>query len=564
VLKLLQKSYHNRIKMIYIDPPYNTGNDFVYKDNFRDNIKNYMKVTGQVDEAGNKLTTNSNQNGRYHSNWLNMMYPRLKLARNLLEHNGAIFISIDENEIHNLRKLCDEIFGPDNFLTQIGIKLRHEKRILKGDKDFHEVYEYCLIYKKSNSYRQTKRIEDNTSIDKYIYTVETFGEPEEHLILDGKKVEVFSPSSYKLIKHEVPKNEFFQNISIRGSLKEGNSSGRFYMKHLEGMKEKYSYLYKVPDMGNDRFDFRYFMRPVNETRLNGSYFQGVPIDKKETKEVPYPNFYDYVDVFNNVGYEGGVVFRNGKKPLTFLNQMLTLGGVQKESNSIILDFFSGSSSTAHAVMNLNLNDNGNRKFIMVQIPEATNQTSEAYKAGYKNICEIGKERIRRAGEKIKEELTIDNVQLKMVEEKKDIKNLDIGFKVFKLDSSNIKEWDSEYAKDNITQSLFDHVDNIKSDRTEEDILFELLLKHGLDLTTPIDEIEIDGKKIFNIGAGTLYICLANGVDIAIAESILEEHKNLESPRVSIIFKDTGFINDIEKTNVIQTLKVAGITDVKSV
>jgi len=231
------------------------------------------------------------------------------------------------------------------------------------------------------------------------------------------------------------------------------------------------------------------------------------------------------------------------KPKEMLENFMSMS---TQENSIILDFFSGSATTAHATMQLNAKDRGNRKYICVQLPEKTNNED------FPTICEIGKERIRRAGEKIKDK------------SEKDLSNLDIGFKVFKLDSSNIKEWDSEYAKENITQLLFDHVDNIKSDRTESDILYELLLKHGLDLTTPIDEIEIDGKKIFNIGAGTLYICLANGVNNSIAERILEEHKILESPRVSVIFKDTGFINDIEKTNVIQTLKVAGITDVKSV
>ena len=550
VLKLLQKSYHNSIKLIYIDPPYNTGNDFIYKDNYHDNLKNYKEITGQIDSEGNKLTTNSDSSGRYHSNWLNMMYPRLKLARNLLKDDGVIFISIDENEIHNLRKLCDEIFGIDNFLSELVIKLRHENRILKGDKDFHEVFEYCLIYKKSNSYKQTKRIEDNSSINKYVNEIVLKGKPIENIVLDGKKVEVFTPDDYELIKHKKANKDLLQSISIRGTLKEGNSSGRFFMKHLNGIKNKYAYLYKVENMGNDKYPYRFFMKQPTENHANGIYFQGVPVDKKDTKEVPYPNFYDFVTAFNNAGYQGGIEFRNGKKPIEFLNKILTLSGITNDRNSIILDFFSGSASTGHALMNLNKEDGGNRKFIMVQLPEPTAKNLETYKEGYKTIAEIGKERIRRVISKIKEE------------QDEKIDNLDLGFKVLKLDSSNIKAWDSE--TENLEEDLLSAVNNIKEDRNQDDILYEIMLKYGLGLTLPIEKIEIAGNKVFNVGMGELICCLSRSISLDTVRGIgkLKEEINPENCRV--VFMDNGFKDDVVKTNAMQILKKHGIEEVRSI
>ncbi|UYM83016.1 site-specific DNA-methyltransferase [Heyndrickxia coagulans] len=539
VLKLLQKSYFGKVKMIYIDPPYNTGNDFVYKDDFRDSIKNYKEVTEQVTKS------NTESNGRYHTDWLNMMYPRLKLARNLLAENGAIFVSIDENEFANLKSLLNEVFGEDNFLTALSIKQRHEDRILKGDKDFHEVVEYCLIYRKSSSYKQFKKKKDNSSIEEYVYSITELEPPAEVIEMGNKKVEVFTPAQYRLEKLPASKKNL-KRIRIRGSLKEGNSSGRFYMKYLDGIPDHYGWLYKVPDMGNDRYPYRYFMRPLSEKITNGVYFQGVPLDKADFIEVPYANFIDMVDTFNNVGYEGDVPFRNGKKPIKFLQHLFTLAGLENDKNGIVLDFFSGSASTAHALMDFNLKDNGRRKFIMVQLPELTDEKSEAYKAGYKNICEIGKERIRRAGDKIVEETGKTD--------------LDIGFKVFKLDSSNVKTWDPETA--NLEQDLFELQDNIKFDRTQEDLLYEILLKIGIPLTIPIEEVKVNEKTIYNVGFGSVLLCLENEIDLDLVYKIIElKPEDFDS---KVIFKETGFLNDSVKTNAIQTLKKNGITDVRSV
>lgn len=540
-LKLLQETYLNRVKMIYIDPPYNTGNDFIYDDDFAEDMEYFFQRSNQKDEHGNRLVANTDSNGRFHSDWLSMIYSRLKLARNLLREDGVIFISIDENEVHNLRKISDEIFGEDNFLSQIIIKVRHENRILKGDKDFHEVCEYCLAYRKSFAYRQAKRIEDNSSIDKYIYSIELIGSPVDTIQLDGKNVEIYDPKSYKLVKNDTPTNDYLQSISIRGSLKEGNSSGRFYMKHLDKVEGKFGYLYKVPNMGSDKFDHRFFMRPPTENHANGIYFQGVPLDKKDTKEVPYPNFYDFVNEFNNAGYEGFIEFRNGKKPIKFLHQLFTLGGVINDPNAIVIDFFSGSASTAEMVLRSNSTDKGNRQFIMVQLPEAIDNPNE-----FNTIAEIGKERIRRAGKKIKEENVVTSP------------NLDIGFRVFKIDTSNMK--DVYYTPDDLKQDNLDlFKDHIKRDRTPEDLLFQVFIDWGLDLTLPIAKETINGKTVFLVDTNALIACFDAGINEELVKK-LAAHKPLRA-----VFRDDAFGSDSVKINVEQIFKsLSPVTEVKSI
>ena len=543
VLKLLQKGYYNKVKMIYIDPPYNTGNDFIYPDNYQDNLNNYLEISGQVSESeGVKLTTNTETSGRYHTNWLNMMYPRLKLARNLLTDDGVIFISIDENELSNLRNILNEIFGEDNYLTTITIKQRHENRILKGDKDFHEVTEFCLVYKKGINYKQYKRKKDNSSINDYIYSIKELKEPDEIIEMGNKMVEVFSPDSYLIEKNE-PSSDLFKKISIRGSLKEGNSSGRFYMKYLNSITDKYDWLYKVPDMGSDKVPYRYFLKPPSEKIVNGSYFQGVPQDKKDFIEIPYPNFLDLVDVFNNVGYEGEIPFRNGKKPIDFLNHLFILAGLEENSEAIVLDFFSGSASLGHALMNFNSKDNGRRKFILIQIPEPCAEKDEAYsKYNLNNICEIGKERLRRSGQKIIAEQPIED--------------LDTGFKVFKLDSSNLEKWSPNY--NDLEQTLLVAQDNIKADRTKEDLIYEIMLKYGIDLTLPIKKYESGENTVYSIGFGALLICLDNKITKNITDTIVELSKETEITRV--VFKDNGFASDSDKTNIKETLRTHNIDE----
>jgi len=526
VLKLLQKSYHKQVKMIYIDPPYNTGKDFVYKDNFKDNIKNYLEVTNQVDSEGNKLSVNADTNGRYHSDWLSMMYPRLKLARNLLKDDGVIFISIDDNEVANLRKLCDEIFGEDNYVQEI---IWEKKFSPQNDAKYFSLnHEQILCYAKNKSLfsrnllPMTKEQKSRYSnLDNDPRGIWTSGDLTVARMTEKDRYEIILPSGRKILPTE------------------GRSWGV--------SKEKFEEL---------RDDNRIWF---------GENGDNVPRLKRFISEiqqgiVPISIFYH-----NDVGHtqeaskEIKALFDDKKyfdypKPVKLLKKLVYIA---TNKNDLILDFFSGSATTAHAVMQLNAEDGKKRKYICVQIPEPTNAKSEAKKCGYKNICEIGKERIRRAGKKI-----IENSELK-------IDNLDIGFKVFKLDSSNIKEWDSDF--DNLEENLLDAVDNIKPDRTSEDLLYEILLKYGLDLTLPIDEMTIENKTVYNIGFGALVVCLDDEITITVVEKIAEfikeqviydEEKKKRHSRV--VFKDGSFKDSVVKTNVIQVLKQADIDEVVSV
>jgi adenine-specific DNA-methyltransferase len=348
-LTCLNYTHKSKVDAIYIDPPYNTGSDgFRYKD------KRILKKFPDGTEV-------PKDHPFRHSYWLSFMSKRLELAKSLLKKTGTIFISINEDEFAQLKLLCDQIFGADNYMTMFTIKVRHEERILKGDKDFHEVVEYLLMYRASSEYKTVKKVYDNTSLDEYKYQIIEKTKKPKKVKFGSKEVEVFEPEQFEVIKVE-PSADNLKKINIRGSIKEGNSSGRFYMAHLDGLKTK-GVLYKVPNMGNDKFGHRYFLTPAKSSRVNGDYFQGVPLDIKDTKEVPYPNYFDFQQEFNAVGYEGGVNFGGGKKPISFLKHFLSIGAENK--SAIILDFFAGSGSTGHAVMQMNADDGGERQFIMV-------------------------------------------------------------------------------------------------------------------------------------------------------------------------------------------------------
>jgi adenine-specific DNA-methyltransferase len=499
VLKLLQKSYFGKIKMIYIDPPYNTGKDFVYKDDFRDNIKNYKEMTHQTTKA------NTETNGRFHTDWLNMMYPRLKLARNLLREDGVIFISIDDNEVSNLRKICDEIFGEDNFITNICHKARGS---ISNDKIISPNHNHILLYAKNYSVIFNLR--------------KTIGlDPD----LEGFTNEDNDPRGpYKLVPVDGPGGErkgnpYYEFLGVKG----------YFRYSKETMEQKYKEGVIVKK-GNSLLR-KYFLSEAEQSRkTDSSWWDDAGYTSTATSKLKK--------------LLGNSLF-DSPKPVDLIIRMLKQFTF-KEKDSIILDFFSGSATTAHAVMQMNAEDSGNRKFIMVQLPELTDEKSEAYKAGYRNICEIGKERIRRAGEKIVQETGKTD--------------LDIGFKVFKLDSSNVKAWDPDFA--NLEQTLFDLQDNIKEDRTKEDLLYEILLKIGLPLTTPIEEIDYKDKTIYNVGFGSVLLCLEDEIDLDIVNEMMKHKSEHMTPKV--IFKESGFINDSVKTNAIQTLKKNGITDVRSV
>ncbi|RLP85949.1 site-specific DNA-methyltransferase [Geobacillus stearothermophilus] len=534
VLKLLQKSYFGKIKMIYIDPPYNTGKDFVYKDDFRDNIKNYKEITQQTTKA------NTETSGRYHTDWLNMMYPRLKLARNLLTDDGVIFISIDDTEVANLRKILDEIFGENNFIASI----TRNTNSSKNQSLFVSVsHDYCLIYARDISVLSTKHAENKWSVPKN--NIEEYKRKIEELKNLGLSNEQITEELKQLTKY--PRFIDFVNywyVDERGVYRKGDLGGvkngnmTPIINPLTGKEDP------VPPGG-----FRYSPEKLNELiKENRIHFHtdgSLPTIKRYLDENltqrPKSIMSDDQRPDNALLKEFNTPFDNPKQ-LAFMKRILSVG----DKDSIILDFFSGSATTAHAVMQLNAEDGGNRKFIMVQLPEKTDEKSEAYKAGYKNICEIGKERIRRAGEKIVQETGKTD--------------LDIGFKVFKLDSSNVKTWDPDF--DNLEQTLFDLQDNIKEDRTKEDLLYEILLKIGLPLTTPIEEIDYNGKTIYNVAYGSVLVCLEDDIDLDIVQEMMKYQSEHMPPKV--IFKESGFISDAVKTNAIQTLKKHGITDVRSV
>ena len=511
VLKLLQKSYHGKIKMIYIDPPYNTGKDFVYKDNFIDNIENYKKVTGQINEEGIKLTTNTETNGRYHSDWLNMMYPRLKLARNLLTDDGVIFMSIDDNEQANLKKICDEIFGEENFVAQIAWR-KSDNQANIGN--IARVKEYILSYSKNDKLFYLNKMELTEKAKKEYRYKDDRGFFRRSILLHktrGRyKYDLKTPTGKILSGPWMKSKEDIEKMSNEGMIYwttggEEQPYGKIYLDESDG---------QIP---NDFIGIEYGSN--QEASL-------------ELEKLMQSRYFDF------------------PKSVTLLKHLAKIGS---NLDNYILDFFSGSSTTAHSVMQLNVEDGGNRKYIMVQLPELCDESSEAYKAGYKNICEIGKERIRRAGEKIKsdESLPLENRE-----------KLDIGFKVFKLDSSNIKEWDTN--TEDLQQTLIDSMENIKSDRSSLDILYEILLKYGLDLNIPIEE----NKDFYLIGGGSLLVSLNKEINDEVINSICKEYKNLleidKDFKTTVILRDNSFKNDVDKTNAIKKLEQVGISEIRSI
>ena len=540
VLKLLQKSYHKQVKMIYIDPPYNTGKDFVYKDNFKDNIKNYLEITGQVDSEGNRLSTNSDTNGRYHSDWLNMMYPRLKLARNLLKDDGVIFISLDDGEVANLRKICDEIFGEDNFIGNIAWK----KTSGDNKPSFAFTHDNIVIYgKKTNQLPRVALTQEQAK---------QYKNPDNDARGDWAETDYRSKWSkeerknlYYPIEHPYTGEQIFPD-TYTSTTRVWACSKETHMQNVQAGLVWWGINGESKEPKKKRFLAEHKGANIRSTWIDaGMNDEG----SQEVKKLLNGDFFD------------------NPKPTKLLKR---LESIMLKNDDIILDFFSGSATTAHAVMKLNSEDGGNRKFICVQLPEETDEKSEAYKAGYKNICEIGKERIRRAGEKIlgsgtsvppKDDGLFGGTEVPL--------SLDIGFKVLKLDSSNIKTWDSDF--ENLEANLLDAVDNIKSDRTSQDLLYEILLKYGLDLTLPIEETSIRGKTVYNIGYGALIVCLDDEITIEVVEAIAElikeqvvydEEKKKRHARV--VFKDKSFADTNVKTNAIQVLKQFDIDDVVSI
>ena len=533
VLKLLQKSYHGKVKMIYIDPPYNTGKDFVYKDDFRDNVANYKRITGQVDDEGNRTGTNSESNGRFHTDWLNMMYPRLRLARNLLSNDGVIFISIDDNEVDNLKRICAEVFGEHNLVSEIPWQSRVS---VQNDTDFSVNHEYICVYAKNRRHENRRLKESNYAVwhqrDSFVC---------KPLPLDKKKFD--NPDNdprglWKADPFDAPHirpNLTYPIINPNTGEQHLPPSGRCWRISEQKFSSALSDGRIVwTNNGKGRPQLKVFYEEKKEFgSIDNSWFSAERIGTSTngTKEL--------------IKILGDAVF-DTPKPTSLLRKLIALANVGK--NDIILDFFAGSATTAHAVMNLNAEDGGNRRFILVQLPETTPMDSEARKAGYENICEIGKERIRRAGEKVKAEC----------EDAERAASLDIGFKVFKLDSSNLQKWQPQ--PEDLQGALQESMDNFLLGRTELDVVYEIALKLGLDLSYEVEEREVDGQTIYIIGAGALMICLDSQISMETAEALLKLHEEYEPETWQVVFRDTGFLSDQEKTNIKETLKSAGLDE----
>lgn len=538
VLKLLQKSYHGKVKMIYIDPPYNTGKDFVYKDDFRDNVANYKRITGQVDDEGNWKSANKemrDSSGHFHTDWLNMMYPRLRLARNLLSDEGVIFISIDDNEQDNLKKICDEVFGEGNFLGNITWSKKRKGSFLS--KLILSFTEYSIVYCKNVNfigglYGGTPDTSESQPIIKRTNNYSTLHIPAMTIttkLPDG----IYKAGSYG---EDVNPVKLLDDVVIKDGVIVSEFSINAPFVWSQEMFNKQLAAGSRFVINTPNFQIRVY-RVYEDTVFKGiaSYINGVEI--KGTNEDAYE---ELKKMFS------GKVF-DYSKPVNYISKYID-AATHFAKDSIVLDFFSGSATTAHSVMNLNAEDGGNRRFILVQLPETTPVDSEARKAGYENICEIGKERIRRAGEKIKAEC----------EDAERAASLDIGFKVFKLDSSNLQKWQPQ--PEDLLASLQESMDNFLPDRTNLDVVYEIALKLGLDLSYEVEEREVDGQIIYVIGAGALMICLDSQISMETAEALLKLHEEYESETWQVVFRDTGFLSDQEKTNIKETLKGAGLDE----
>lgn len=513
VLKLLQKSYFRKVKMIYIDPPYNTGNDFVYADNFADPLARYKEVTEQ--------TTKSNPEtmGRYRTNWLNMMYPRLRLAANLLRDDGVIFVSIDDVELDNLKKLCNEVFGEENFIAC----LVYDKNRKNDAKYFSIGHEYMLVYFKSTATMNERGTVLRMTKEGIEEVKAEFERLRKLYDDDWGKVNEGLKLLYSSWDKDDPRKSLarFTRVDEKGPYRDdgniswpGGGGPRYDVMHPVTHKPckvpSRGWIYPNPQRMKEEIDRGRVVFGQDETttpRIRTNLFEA---DKEVMRSVHFSYAQTASQTFNAI-FDNRRVFENPKSidDIKKLVEYVTV----KDDCDIILDFFSGSATTAHAVMQLNAEDGGNRRYIMVQLPEVCDEKSEAFKAGYKNICEIGKERIRRAGAKILEEAKQANSQLKLGEEPKPLP--DVGFKVFKLDSSNLKIWDDSLIDNEDIATLFDridgHLDGLKPDRSNDELVFEILLKMGYPLTSDLSAFDLNGLTVYTVENNEMLICLQPGV-----------------------------------------------------
>ena len=554
VLKILQESYLSKIKMIYIDPPYNTGKDFIYRDNFRVSKGEYEEEIGAVDEDGDKLFKNTDSNGRFHSDWLSMMYERLVVARDLLRDDGVIFISIDDNEVHNLRKICDEVFGEENFVSITSVQSNPRGR--QSDTFVATVHDSLVIYGKNINETAINGM-PLTDKQKSEFNL-TDSRSKEHYRLLGLRQRGSAskrserPDMYFPI-YVCPET---QTISI----KKLNGWAEVYPRKSDGTDGRWMW-------GKDKCtkDISLLVGRIIERRKEYDVFVKDFLNKSGTERTrKYKSIWDSKNYNNQVGTQEVKSLFNADvmsfpKSKNLLCDICRMGLL---SDSIILDFFSGSATTAHAVIQLNAEDNGNRKFIMVQLPEKTDEKSEAFKAGYKTIAEIGKERIRRAGKQImNDKLSIINEKQKKnrnelfsqpeTEDNSHLtihnSQLDIGFRVYKTDTTNMK--DVYYHPEKLGQmEILDYISNIKEDRTPDDLLTQVILDLGLELNLPIEQKEILGNTVFIVQTNALVACFDDNINFKIVDEIADLKP------FKVVFKDTSFKDDKDRINVEERFK----------
>ncbi|MPV86071.1 site-specific DNA-methyltransferase [Ostreibacterium oceani] len=506
VLKLLQESYLGKIKMIYIDPPYNTGKDFVYQDNFSKDAQEELIESGQKDEYNQRLVANPETAGRYHSDWLSMMYPRLKLARNLLDKDGAIFISIDDNEVDSLEKICKDIFGEINFVS----KLVWKKRVSPANDSqwFSSDHEYLVVFAKDKETWYPNRLERSEKQNSY------YKNP------DNDPNGPWNSAAYTCNKNKDERPNLYYpliNPTTGEEVWPRETAVWAYSKETHAQHVKEGRLYWGADGKSKSPRKKQYLTEAKKV-VQRSVLDYTEVGSTQSATLDFLQLFDH----NYFTYT---------KPVDLIKRIITLT-TDAEKGDVVLDFFSGSGSTAHAVISKNAEDSGNRKCIQVQLPELLEEKTQAYKDGYRNICEIAKERIRRAAKKIKEETKAD---------------IDYGFRVYRLDESNMQ--DVYYKPQDYDQGNLDlFADNVKSDRSADDLLAQVMLDWGLPLSLKIEQVDVSGKKVFKVAENSLYACFDSGIDEDFAKAITKDEP------LRIVFKDSGFKNDTAKTNVKQLLK----------